>query len=37
LVKEGEGVDAQLIVGAWEAAFDSTDPSKGGCPDAPQQ
>ena len=35
LIATGEGIDPQLIVQAWEAAFDSADPAKGGCPDAP--
>jgi hypothetical protein len=35
LLQPGQGVDPQLIVEAWEAAFDSADPAKGGCPDAP--
>ena len=34
LIATGEGIDPQLIVEAWEAAFDSADPAKGGCPDA---
>ena len=35
LIAQGEGIDPQLIVEAWESAFDSSDPAKGGCPDAP--
>lgn len=35
LVGQYDGVNSQLVVGAWEAAFDSTNPAQGGCPDAP--
>ena len=35
-IAQGEGIDPQLIVEAWESAFDSSDPAKGGCPDAPR-
>ncbi len=34
-IAQGEGIDPELIVEAWESAFDSSDPAKGGCPDAP--
>ena len=34
LLRAGEGVDPQVLVSAWDAAFDSVDPAKGGCPDA---
>ena len=35
ILQAGDGIDTQLIVEAWEAAFESSDPAKGGCPDAP--
>ena len=35
VLQAGDGIDPQLIVEAWEAAFDSSSPAKGGCPDAP--
>ena len=34
-IVQGEGIDPQFIVEAWENAFESVDPTKGGCPDAP--